>query len=109
MQINLTPMRCDDRLTLERRGDVLAINDTDYNFSQLPEGAVLPRAAVDCPLLASDVTRVAGVLRLTLILPHGAAAPPETLFPAPILLTTDGSVDVPAFDAPLSETSEDSE
>jgi len=41
------------------------------------------------------VTREGGQLRLTLILPHGADAPPEAVFPAPLLLTADGPVTLP--------------
>lgn len=95
MHITLTPMRRDDGLILTRRGDVLTINGLDYDFAPLPEGAILPRDAVDCPWLASDVTREGGQLRLTLILPHGADAPPEAVFPAPLLLTADGPVTLP--------------
>lgn len=82
MLITFTPMRRDDRLTLHRTGDVLTLNGDSYDFSPLPEGAVLPRDAVDCDWLASDVTRKDGHLHLRLILPHGADAPPETRFPS---------------------------
>lgn len=96
MQITLTPMRRDDRLTLHRAGDVLTVNGTDYDFSALPEGGLLPRAAVACDWLASDVTRLDGVLHLTLILPHGAGAPEAALFPAPVLALDDGPITLPA-------------
>lgn len=95
MLITLTPMRRDDRLTLSRAGDILTINGTGYDFAPLPEGAILPREAVDCAWLASDVTRRNGVLHLTLILPHGARAPQVTLFPAPLALTADGPAELP--------------
>lgn len=95
MLITLTPMRRDDRLTLHRAGDLLTLNGDSYDFSPVPEGAVLPRDAVDCDWLASDVTRKDGHLLLTLILPHGVDAPSETLFPQPILLETDGPVALP--------------
>lgn len=100
MQITLTPMRRDDRLSVERHGDTLVLNGTPYDFSHLPEGAVLPRAAVDCAWLASDVGRRGGALQLALLLPHGAGAPPETLFPAPLDLTQDGPVALPPYDSP---------
>lgn len=95
MHITLIPTRNDDRLTLYRRGDVLTVNGQDYDFGPLPEGATLPREAVDCPWLASDVTRDAGQLRLTLILPHGAEAGEDARFPAPLALTADGPVTLP--------------
>lgn len=95
MQIRFTPQRRDDALTLSRAGDVLTINGTAYDFTPLPEGALLPRAAVDCGWLASDVTRTGGQIRLTLILPHGADAPAARRDPAPLRLTADGPVALP--------------
>lgn len=115
MQITLTPQRRDDSLTLHRAGDVLTINDVEYDFGPLPEGAVLPRDAVGCAWLASDVTRVDGTLHLTLILPHGPIpwpAPPEAeavINPAPITVTTDGPVALPAWGPPPDETTEEIE
>ncbi len=100
MLIEFTPQRADAPLTLSRAGSALIINGEAFDFAALPEGAVLPRAAVDCAVLASDVTRIDGVLRLTLILPHGAHPPQEALFPQPVLLQSDGPVDLPAFDMP---------
>ena len=102
MFITLTPMRRDDSLTLHRAGDVLTVNGQVFDFSALPEGGLLPQAAVACDWLASDVERRDGVLHLTLILPHGpmaALAPPGAqalLFPAPLLLVEDGPVALPA-------------
>ena len=95
MRIKLTPQRNDGRLTLARKGAVLIINGEAFDFSLLPDGAVLPQDAVACDLLASDVTRVDGVLHLTLVLPHGQNAPPETLFPSPIDLFVDGEAKLP--------------
>lgn len=103
MQITLTPMRRDDRLVAERHGDVLVLNGIAYDFTQLPEGAILPREAVDCGWLASDVVRTGGRLQLTLVLPHGAGAPPETLFPAPLTAPADGPLPLPAYDAPPAD------
>jgi hypothetical protein len=57
----------------------------------------LPRAAVTCAWLASDIERIDGALHLTLILPHGANAPRDTLFPTPLHLATDGPVDLPPY------------
>lgn len=98
MHITLIPVRLDTVLTLHRSGDVLTINGVSYDFGPLPEGALLPRAAVGCDWLASDVERIGGVLHLTLILPHGANAPEATLYPVPLLLTTNGAVTLPPYD-----------
>ena len=98
MQITLTPVRLDTALSLHRSGDVLVINGVTYDFGPLPEGAILPREAVGCAWLASDVERIGGAIHLTLILPHGANAPEATRHPAPISLTVNGPVTLPAHD-----------
>lgn len=103
MIISFSPVRMDAALNIARKGDVLTINGSAYDFGPLPEGGRLPREAVDCPWLASDVTREGGILRLTLILPHGAYAPPQTLFPAPVTMTGDGPVPVPPQGAQMED------
>lgn len=102
MHIKLTPQRSNDTLSLARKGSALIINGQSFDFSPLPDGAVLPRDAVDCAYLASDVTRVGGILQLTLILPHGANAPRETLFPAAVDLASDGPAKLPPHDIEVS-------
>lgn len=102
MHITLTPMRRDGSLALDRDGDRLTINGTPYDFSAIPEGAILPRDAVDCDWLASDVTRRDGRLCLTLILPHGPDAPPEIRYPDPVDIEADGPVPLPG--QPREET-----
>ena len=105
MHLTFIPQRQDLDLTLYRRGDVLEVNGLPLDFSGIPEGALLPRQAVACPLLAGDVERRDGVLHLVLILPHGAMAGPARRHPAPILLQEDGPVALPeaGFGLDLSE------
>lgn len=103
MIITLSPIRSDAALTLIRQGDTLILNGVAYDFGPLPEGATLPREAIACDWLASDVTRINGTIRLTLILPHGPiplAAPPEArvvTHPEPIFVTTDGPIPLPSY------------
>lgn len=97
MKITFSPMRRDDTLTLSKSGDTLTVNGEAFDFSDLPDGARLPCEEVGCDWLASDVERVEGVLRLTLVLPHGPQAPQERLFPAPLTLTEDGPVALPPY------------
>ncbi|GHC41733.1 hypothetical protein GCM10007291_49540 [Gemmobacter nanjingensis] len=103
MIITLSPIRSDASLTLTRQGDTLIINGVAYDFGPLAEGATLPREAVQCDWLASDVTRINGKIRLTLILPHGPIpldAPPEArvvTHPEPVLVTTDGPILLPSY------------
>ena len=106
MQISFTPRRCDTALTATRQGDVLTLNGEAFDFTALAEGDVLPREAVTCDWLASEVTRADGTLRLTLILPHGADAPEETRFPQPVSLTGDGPVPLPPYEVVQAPTGE---
>jgi len=107
MNITLSPVRHDTPLTLHRAGDVLTINGAVYDLTALPDGALLPRAAVDCPWLVSDIERIDGTLHLTLILPHGPNAPQDTRFPQPITLTGDGPVALPPYDTPAEDDPSD--
>jgi hypothetical protein len=95
MKITLLPQRRDDTLVVVKSGDKLTINNVDYDFSVIPDGALLPKDAVDCPWLASDVERIGGVLHLSLILPHGATASESARFPAPIINPADGPLEFP--------------
>ena len=97
MHITLSPSRCDTPLTLSKAGDTLTINGEAFDLSGIPEGATLPRDAVACEWLASDIERIGGVLHLTLIFPHGANAPHEARFPEPID-ATDGPIALPAYE-----------
>ncbi len=97
MIITLSPYRAilGHRLTLATQGDVLTIGDETFDFTALPEGAVLPVGAVDAPHLLSDVTRAGGHVCLTLSFPIGPQAPPEARFPTPVIITADGPVTLP--------------
>ena len=103
MKISFSPFRSDSALILSRQGDVLTIDGADLDFGPLLEGAVLPREAVNCGWLASDVTRIGGVIHLTLLLPHGPIpwpAPPESrvvTHPEPILVSADGPILLPSY------------
>lgn len=98
MNITFSPQRRDDGpLALSKQGDILTIAGTAYDFGQLPDGATLPREAVNCPWLASGVERISGKLHLTLILPHGPNAPEATRFPEPIIDPADGEVELPIY------------
>jgi hypothetical protein len=95
----LSPTRMDEVLAASVAGDVLTLNGEPLDFSPLPAGATLPREAIDSPWIAGDVTRAMdGTLTVPLILPHGANAPHETRFPAPITINS-GAVPLPPYDA----------
>ena len=106
MHITLIPQRRDDRLRLEKQGDTLRINDEAFDLSAIPEGATLPRAAVQCDWLVSDIERRDGVLHFSLILPHGPDAPQQTLFPAPLTALADGDIALPAHSLPEEDAAD---
>ena len=95
MLINLSPTRSDKILSISKSGDILTINGVPYDFSQLPNGATLPREAINCEFIVSDVNRVNGEIELTILLPHSANASHEARFPEPINMTTNGQVVLP--------------
>lgn len=103
LYISFSPIRSDANLIPSLQGSVLTINGADLDFGPFPEGAVLPREAVSCDWLASEVSRIGGVIHLTLLLPHGPIpwpAPPESrvvTHPEPILVTADGPILLPSY------------
>jgi hypothetical protein len=96
MRIDLSPMRRDDVLIVSKAGDVLTINGAAIDFSGLPDGATVPNGAVLSDWIVGEVSRVAGDLELTLILPHRPAPSQAVAFPAPILDPVDGVIVLPA-------------
>lgn len=99
MRINLSPVRLDEELVVDREGDVLYLNGQEFDFSPLPDGATLPGEAIDSTWFAGPVERIDGELHLTLVLPHGANAPQETRFPEPLTVQDDGPLGLPVHDA----------
>jgi hypothetical protein len=97
MEIQFTPVRDDQRLALETAGDVLIINGERFDFSELPEGSELPAQAISSRWFVGPVTRRDGELSVSLLLPHGAHAHPEALYPKPITTSSDGAVQLPAY------------
>lgn len=96
MIINLSPQRSDKELLIIKSGDLLIVNGVELDFSLLEEGSLLPREAIDCPELISDVERIDGHVTLTFILPHGVSASGEARFPTPIVDPPDGEVVLPS-------------
>ena len=103
MQINLSPVRLDETLTVSCAGGVLTINGTPFDFNQLPEGATLPADAINSEHFVGPVERINGEVHLTLRLPHGANPSREVAFPQPITVTADGPVMLPADPEPVVE------
>lgn len=105
MKIKLSPVRADTaplQATIHDK-DTIIINGNRFDFSPLSTGETLPVSAISgTHAFVSDIERDAfGDLHFTLRLPHGAAAPQETLFPeaydTPIDINS-GSLPVPPYD-----------
>jgi hypothetical protein len=93
MLITLSPIRAAAPIQVERRGEMLVIDGVAYDLSSYSEGS--------CPWILGQPRLAKGVWQVTLMLPHGGTAPPETLFPKPVQ-TGDGLVALPPFDTPAS-------
>jgi hypothetical protein len=100
MIFDLQPQYRTDRLEAAVSGEVLILNGEAHDLS-----AVASSAVINSPWIGGLVQRLSGVLHVPLILPHGATAPPETLFPVP-LSVTDGPVPLPPYDTDPSEAAE---
>lgn len=98
MKINLSSVRMDEQLTLDREGDHIYVNGELFDFSPLLNGATIPREAISSEWFFDDVHRVDGELILTIRLPHGANAPETTRYPETLNITEDGPVDLPVYD-----------
>ena len=95
MKLLFSPQRRDDVLILSKSGDALTVNGTVYDFSPLPDGATLPREAIDCEWICGDVSRINGELVIPVLLPHGPDASEAARFPEPLTVTIDGEVVLP--------------
>lgn len=95
MKIYLSPVRMDSELIVTKAGDVLTVNGQEFDFSPLPEGAILPQEAISSDWFVGPVARIDGELQLVLRLPHGPNPSRATAFPEPITVTSDGPVELP--------------
>lgn len=95
MRLLLSPVNDPRILNITKTNDTLTINGESFDFSQLLEGATLPKGAVDCEFIVSDINRINGEIELTILLPHGANASHEARFPEPINMTSNGRVMLP--------------
>ncbi|MHB2265797.1 hypothetical protein [Aliihoeflea sp. PC F10.4] len=99
MRITFSPAWNDTALTLEKTsGDRLRINGELLNFNGLNDGDVIPYEHASAHLhdwLVGPIEKVDGEVRLTVLLPHGSSPEPWQLEPEPIVVTEDGTVDVP--------------
>ncbi|MEP6587513.1 MAG: hypothetical protein ABJA84_01990 [Polaromonas sp.] len=95
MHITFSPQRRDGNLVVSKQGDALTISGTVFDFSAIPDGATLPASAVSSDYLTGNIERIAGVLHLTLVLPHGAHPSSAVAFPAPLINPPNGALEFP--------------
>lgn len=95
MQIIPSPIRHDTRLSAEIEGHMLILNGHRVDLSQIGE------ESVDGEILGSEwilaARRDDGEIVVRLLVPHGAQAPDQTLFPAPIKPRGNGPVSLPRY------------
>lgn len=91
--LNLSPIRSDEETTAALSGTVLTVNSTNYELSELPDGATAQHPEL------GTVTRNGSEYECTVRLGHGPNAPYETRFPAPIVLENhNGPIELPLYD-----------
>jgi hypothetical protein len=103
MKIRLVPARMDDRIEVAVRGETLIVNGIEVDLSAATAAAPLLPEAGQPWILDAVIRHETGAdrgLELSLLLPHGANAPAETRFPADLVVTEDGPVALPPYDAP---------
>ncbi len=103
MYITMSPIRRDETLAASLVGDVLTLNGVEFDFGPLPEGATLPAEAIDSEWIVGDVSRIDGVLHLTVRLPHGPNPSQAVAFPEPVTVTEDGPIALPFDPVPEPE------
>lgn len=93
LKLNLSPIRADNETEATLNGTVLTLNGTDYDLSELPDGATASHPELGL------VSRLGDNYECTIKLTHGANAPESTRFPEPIVLTDfNGIIDLPVYD-----------
>ena len=76
-------------------GQVLNINGENFDFSAMPDGATLPRSAINSEWFAGDVEMISGDLAVTLLFPNPANYSPEQAFPVDLVGVPNGPVVFP--------------
>jgi hypothetical protein len=101
LTLNLSPVRSDEETTASIAGTVITVNGTDYDLSELPDGATAQH-----PVLGR-VKRNGDNYECSIILGHGPNAPYETRFPEPIVLENhNGPIELPLYDIVPEEEQE---
>lgn len=93
LKLNLSPVRSDKETTASINGTVLNLNGTEYDLSELPDGATAQHPDL------GTVKRNGDEYECSIRLGHGPNAPHETRFPEPIVLENhNGLIELPLYD-----------
>lgn len=95
MKINLFPQVRNGSLTLSKTGDSITVNGEVFDFTPLPEGAIIPPEAIAHEYFLWPIKRVDGVLHISILFPIAMTAPREACFPDAILAIVDGPIALP--------------
>lgn len=96
--LNLSPTGGISETTASINGTVLTLNGTDYDLSELPDGATAKHPEL------GKLTRNGDEYECTIRIGHGPNAPHETRFPQPIVLIDhSGTVELPLYDVVLEQ------
>lgn len=92
-KISLSSQFSENVLRLEKSGNILKVNGTPYDFSNLNDGDEIPADAIDNDIIVGSITKDNGVVNLTIVRPYKNVNAPESVcFPEPLILTNDGEV-----------------
>ncbi len=97
MKITFSPILWDEALSLTKQGEILTINGNALDFSGVLEGQPQDSAAFETSWITGEVSRVGGIIHLTLRLPHGHDASAALRYPEPIKVVSDGPVELPSM------------
>lgn len=104
LTLNLSPVRSDEETVASINGTVLTLNGTDYDLSELPDGATAQHPEL------GTVKRNGSEYKCTIRLGHGPNAPYEARFPEPIALENhNGPIELPLYDVVPEEEQEATE
>lgn len=92
MKITFHPQRRDEELHLAKSGETLFINGEAFDFSDVPEGGLLPASAIKSPFIGGPVTRKDGVIDVHILMPHSAKANDVCRLSRRVLVTRDGEI-----------------
>ena len=95
MIIKLVSTRSDAPLEIVKKGDLLTINGSPFDFGPLPNGATLPAQAIGCEWINDPVERTDGTLVITITMPVGPFARQASWYPDDIINPPDGRVSLP--------------